>query len=80
MSEMTLEEYKAAFEKLGKDVPFGTACIIFVQGMASGGNPFARKILEMYAQDEPEETKEGWSYTVTMTGLESEKAADGDGV
>lgn len=58
---MTLEEYEAAFKKLGSDIPFGTACIIFVQGMASGGNPFAQKILEMYAQDKPENT-----YVVSM--------------
>lgn len=57
--EITLDQYKEMFNRLGKDVPFGTACIIFVQGMACGGNPFARKILEMYAQDEPEEIKDG---------------------
>lgn len=77
MSEMTLEEYQKAFEKLGKDVPFGTACIIFVQGMASGGHPFARKILEMYAEDKPEETSEtirsgDFTYTVSTSNLKAE--------
>ena len=47
-----LEGYRQAFKTLGEDICLGTACIIFVQGMASGGNPFAVKILDMYAKDE----------------------------